>query len=380
MEEKLKHKRIAIIDHTESRDGRVDALFDYFKNRGAEVNVITSNFSHYTKVFINTKRINYIYLPVVPYKKNISLKRIISHIGFARKVKDKLNEENYDLVWALIPPNYLLKEIVKSKKKTNFKLIADIEDLWPESLPVKNSKLSFPFKLWRNLRDKNLDKADKIVTECDLYRKYLPKKVLSKTTTLHLAMSKANFINNSLSNKSYIKIVYLGSINNIINIDLICKVVNMFTKFSKVEFRIIGDGENRKKLIYALQKNKKIIVKFYGKIFDEQKKKQLISECNFGINLMQPNIVVGLTMKSMDYLKNGVPLINNIKGDTHELVDKYKIGLNVPFNSDEIASILPKTYDKNFRNRIIDLYNKNFSLEIFDKKITKLLMDLFKQI
>lgn len=48
---------------------------------------------------------------------------------------------------------------------------------------------------------------------------------------------------------------------------------------------------------------------------------------------------VGLTMKSIDYLENGLPLINNIAGDTSNFVNEYLIGFNY-INTDSVVEQL----------------------------------------
>ena len=44
---------------------------------------------------------------------------------------------------------------------------------------------------------------------------------------------------------------------------------------------------------------------------------------------MKSSVRVGLTMKSIDYLSYGIPILNTIPDDTWELVDREKIGVNV---------------------------------------------------
>lgn len=371
-------KKIAIVDHTESRDGRVDNLVEYFENQGANVEVITSNFSHYTKKKITQKKDRYIYIPVITYNKNISLKRIFSHIGFARKVKKTIDNNGYDLVWALVPPNFLLKEI--NKCKNNFTFVADIEDLWPESLPINNKyKKNILFNTWKNIRNNNLKRVHYIVTECNLYHNYIPANLLFKTKTIYLSQKKVDLLDNIQMNRSILKLAYVGSINNIIDIELITKVTKKLLKYIKIEFVIIGDGENRDKLINSLRKIPGVIVKFYGKIFDENKKRAILKNCNFGINLMRPNVVVGLTMKSIDYLRNGLPLINNIKEDTYELVKENNIGINVTTDACDITkTIIDNSYNIQFKNKVIKIYNKNFSTNAFNQNLNLMFEDIKK--
>ena len=54
-----------------------------------------------------------------------------------------------------------------------------------------------------------------------------------------------------------------------------------------------------------------------------------MSRCHFGFNLMKPDVCVGLTMKSVDYFRHDLPILNNIPADTAELVDREQVGLNV---------------------------------------------------
>ncbi|WP_283651883.1 hypothetical protein [Enterococcus faecium] len=44
---------------------------------------------------------------------------------------------------------------------------------------------------------------------------------------------------------------------------------------------------------------------------------------------MKNTLKIGLTTKSMDYLCEGLPLINSVGSDTMELVKYYNAGLNL---------------------------------------------------
>ena len=48
---------------------------------------------------------------------------------------------------------------------------------------------------------------------------------------------------------------------------------------------------------------------------------------------MKPQVCVGLTMKSLDYLWGGLPIINTIQGDTHKICEEEKIGWNLSYNN-----------------------------------------------
>ena len=54
--------------------------------------------------------------------------------------------------------------------------------------------------------------------------------------------------------------------------------------------------------------------------------------------MMVSNAVVGLTTKSVDYFSFALPIVNNIKGDTTELVKARKIGINYSGKAEQILN------------------------------------------
>ena len=59
------------------------------------------------------------------------------------------------------------------KKHHNVKVMYDIIDLWPESMPIDRYKGLLPFKIWKNNRDKYLSSGDVVFCECELFKKYV---------------------------------------------------------------------------------------------------------------------------------------------------------------------------------------------------------------
>ena len=65
---------------------------------------------------------------------------------------------------------------------------------------------------------------------------------------------------------------------------------------------------------------------------------------------MKKSVCVGLTMKSIDYFEFGLPIINNIKGDTWNAVEEYGIGINYR-RRDLLITVSPNNVErKNARN------------------------------
>lgn len=339
-----------------------------------DVEVVMSDFNHINKTY-NTcyKEVNYIHAK--KYKKNISMSRVLSHIDFARNVGKYLDKMKPDMIYALLPPNSVAGVCSDYKKKNpECKLFYDLIDMWPESFPIDGLK-SFPLiKYWKKLRDVNLLIADHVFTECKLFKNNLPKINEKKISTLYLfkdiSDSFNEYIKSEIENHEYFEhtqlvLGYVGSINNIIDIEAISKVINKTCEKYDVLVNVIGDGESRDRFISAL-KNAGAEVIYHGKIFDDNVKFQILSKCDYGINMMKDNVMVGLTIKSIDYLSYGIPLISNIKGDTADLIRDNNIGINI---NDEDAFKRIKKIDKDTRLRVFSTYLSMFSRQAYESEI-----------
>ena len=362
-------------------DNRLKYIEEYLKKNGYTVYYITSDFDHISKKKYTINRKNTIQLKVMPYSKNLSIKRVLSHLIFSYKVYRELNKINPDLVYSMLPPNFLAFFTSLYKKKKKNRLIYDIYDLWPESFPNKDSYLAgFVFDNWKKLRNRNLKNADLIYAECNLFREKLDY-VLNglNTKTLYLTKNSNSYTITPKIENNKINICYLGSINNIIDISAITLLLKKINYYKPVTLHIIGDGESRDVFIKEIKKSG-IDMVYYGKIYDDFKKAEIFNKCSFGINMMKDTVCVGLTMKSIDYFQAGLPILNNISGDTAEIVDKYKIGFNITENNlqeiGELVSMLSKESIIDMRKRTVNVFEHYFSIDSFKENVRSTMNEL----
>lgn len=348
---------------------RVELLKDYYESMGYEVNVVLSNFRHLKKEFIDEKSSGYIYVNTKPYYKNLSVQRLRSHYLFSKDAFDIVKKLNPDLLHVLIPANSLAKEAKKYKRDNpKTRLILDLIDLWPETMPIGSIKNHFPFSLWKNVRDKNLNNADIIYNECNLYKEILNKEDDLRFKTLYWAKKTKQLSSNPSLSDDKIHLCYLGSINNIISIDdivLICKKIN---DYKPVTLEIIGGGENKDKLIKSLENNSIKVVE-HGLVYNQIEKQKIFDCCHFGLNIYKKSVCIGLTMKSLDYFQAGLPVINNIRGDTWELINKNNAGIN--FDNDLNINQLSLDSNLQMRKNSLRLYENNFSKRSFFSTMEK---------
>ena len=372
--------KAALISCFDWYDMRLKHVEKILKDGGYNVVYYTSNFDHRSKKKVCAESNNIHYIDVPAYKKNISIQRLVSHGVFARLIYKEMMKEKPNIIYCLIPPNSLASLMARYKKLNKCALLLDIIDLWPESLPTKNMLLSRVYSLWKHLRDNNLQCADYIITECNLYQEILKLHVRNiKCKTIYLAKECIPLLNMPDLSMDVIQLCYLGSVNNIIDIRKIVSLISEITRYKPVILHIIGDGEKKDELINEVR-NVGARVEFYGMIFDIYKKQEIFSKCHFGLNIMKDTVCVGLTTKSIDYLQAGLPIINNIKYDTENIVKQYNIGYNITNkNIERIATIISSISISEFlnmRDKTINVFNSIFSINNLNKGLLEVFREL----
>lgn len=330
--ENKKPKTAYFISSTNHYNVRTGKFVNDYVKKSYDVIYVTSDFDHMTKKrycfneYKNSKQLH-----VISYKKNLSISRILSHLMFSYKTFYMLLACKPELVYVEVPNNSLVKSSAKYKKINNAEIIVDVFDMWPESMPVKtkNMIVNWGFDIWRNFRNKNLKFADQIWIECDYYRELLSaQKINLPMETKYLKLKNAETSIEMKVSEEEIDLCYLGSINNIIDISLIEKIVSEFAKNKRTRIHIIGDGERKDEFLDILKKNSIEIID-HGKVYEIDKLQEIFDQCWFGINVLREDLAIGITMKSISYFRGGLPIINTVQGDTSRFVEECNIGINV---------------------------------------------------
>lgn len=330
--ENKKPKTAYFISSTNHYNVRTGKFVNDYVKKGYDVIYVTSDFDHMTKKrycfneYKNSKQLH-----VISYKKNLSISRILSHLMFSYKTFYMLLACKPELVYVEVPNNSLVKSSAKYKKINNAEIIVDVFDMWPESMPVKTKNIivNRGFNIWRNFRNKNLKFADQIWIECDYYRELLSAQNINlPMETKYLTLENAETSIETKVSEDEIDLCYLGSINNIIDISLIEKIVSELAKNKRTRIHIIGDGERKDEFLEILKQNSIEIID-HGKVYEIDKLQEIFNQCWFGVNVLREGLAIGITMKSISYFRGGLPIINTVQGDTSRFVEECNIGINV---------------------------------------------------
>ena len=365
--------KACVVTCFESNEERVAFVADTLKRKGFDVMIITSDFSHLKKTGRNNIPSSYCAIPTRPYKKNLSLARILSHLRFAKDAFIKIKEADPDLIWLMAPANSLIKEAERYRRDSRkAKLIIDIIDMWPESLPVSFNKNLFPLNIWRNIRKNHISCADALVCECDLYREILEQEYDKTITTIHWVKDHDAVIKKPDPDNDRLSLVYIGSINNIIDAERIAEVISKITM--PVVLHVIGEGENTENFLKLTEQVCEVI--YHGPVRDEETKSEIFSLCHAGVNIYKEGLYIGLTVKCIDYFSHDLPIINNIKGDTWNLVETYDAGINL--SQDTAVDGAELIALRRHPEKIEALYRDHFTKEVFYKKCAQVIDEVMR--
>lgn len=370
-------KTAVLISCSDHYGHRLFAMDAYLRSRGYRTEYITSDFDHNTKQVFRCEARPCVQLHAKPYRKNLSVARILSHRGFSRDVFRHLDrlEKQPDAVVALLPPNFLSHYAAKYKKRhPQVKLIFDIFDLWPETFPSGRVKalLKPAFAVWAWVRDHSLPAADFVTTECELFRQRLNLRADRSASVYLCAEPLALHAEPPRLRENALDACYLGAINNIVDIDRICALLKRLAECRSITLHIIGKGERQQELIDKARFAGAEVI-FYGPIYDDGKKLEIMNGCHFGLNVMKESVCIGLTMKSVEYFRFGLPIVNSIPADTRRLVEREKVGITLDEQcADTIAAMdnagwlalrrnVSRVFDERFRkDGILEQYARLF--------------------
>ncbi len=353
-------------------------VMGFFKKNNYDTIYLYADYDHFTKKEnINIRECGE-KIHVKKYKKNISLKRLYSHYVFAEKVRERIEDIKPDIIYCTIPPNYLVKELSDYKyTHPNTKLIYDVYDMWPESIPYANKikVLKFPFAIWRGFRSRNISKADLVLCVSEQGKKALIPELNSTPVRVLKPMISIGEVPKYHPNIEIFSFCYLGMINHITDINLGVHILGELAKKKPTVLHIIGDGQNLYEFVKKL-KEKKVKVICHGCVFDLKKKNEIFEMCNMGLNIPRKEIDSTMSLKAMEYLRAGLPFINNANGDIRRVVEEDGCGLN--YRGDvanlikEIVPLDEETYIE-MHNKCIYSYGKRFLTQNYDEIIGSVL-------
>jgi glycosyltransferase involved in cell wall biosynthesis len=352
-----------------SGNNRTNYIPQFLHNHGYNVELVTSNFNHHKKekVIVKEKRdYKVTLLKEIGYKKNVSLKRVLSIIVYQFNLKNYLKHlSGFDYVYVFVPPHSVAHIARDFAKRINAKLIIDVRDLWPEAYKILfNNDVLYNLLFWPLLIHANITykSTSLIFTVSKSYKQRIERvNNFSQVNILYLGTSLSEFDkfkNNDLIIKKDLDefwLTYSGTLGNSYDIELLLKVYKLLLNdgFTKIKLLIVGSGPNIQKL-KLLDKELNTSTLFFPRL-EYPKMVPIICNSDILLNPLVKNASQSIINKHMDYAAAGIPVISTqLTKEYKDLLKNYNSGFSIN-----------RTDHNDFKNHILKLYfDKTLRLEM----------------
>jgi hypothetical protein len=334
-------------------------LLSIFENADGEKLVITTDFNHRMKKYyteVESGNPDQIHLHVPSYKNNLSIKRIWSHIIFAKRLMKYLKTMKVkpDVAYCTMPTSSSAYVCAKYCKKYGVKFVIDVIDLWPDSLlPLVKGRAVIKRILypWTYLTRYAYRHADVIMGESVAYLKEAKKYnqgAMAYPIYLGVDMQLIDRVkmNNPVSlnkPKDEIWIAYAGSLGTSYDFDTLLDAVKNINGRCKYKLWFIGDGVRHNEIATVI-KEANLNAEITGFLSYDQLLGYL-AYCDIAINIFRKGTKVVYSYKFNDYIAMNCFVLNSLEGETSSLVDDYKVGLNFDFSKNQLSIVLTDVID-----------------------------------
>jgi len=341
--EKQKIVLVSLFYYEQTDNIRITTIYNLLKEKSSDVELITTDFNHRTKQKHDASRhpSDITFLPVPEYRRNVSFRRLFSHLVFAVRLFFYLRKLPYrpSKVYCLVPAVTAGLACHHYCKKKQIPFVVDVIDLWPESFIVLSSYkklLRFVTFPWKKIAEKVYQSADLLFAGSVQYAhhaekfnrktKAVPVYLGTDTKYYKTLVSSCNLSVKKPENQKWI--CFGGMLGNSYDIDII---LESFKKLSdkrddNVKLIFVGDGPMKAEINRFKQKYD-LNIEITGFLSYACYMKYL-SYADVAINSFRRGTEVAYSYKFNDYLTAGVPVLNNVKGEMAGLITRYNLGRN----------------------------------------------------
>lgn len=320
--------------------------------------------------------------------------RLYIYIFFVFKslLKILFLKEKYDVVIVTEPSIFMGIVGIVSKWKFRCKFIFDIRDLWPECLKnvsiFKKSKFilncsylfeSFIFRF-----------TDALIINSEGFRSYILDKGYKKEIV---------FVPNGLSDEDRDKnkqivlntnknkrftVIYTGMLGLPQNVRSIVKVARNLRKYEDIDFKIIGTGIQKQRVLELINYYKLTNIKVMEAMPKDEALKE-VAKAHIGLVHLRGDSAFDLVIpgKIIDYMGIGIPIVAGVEGYTSTIIKESNAGIvTKPDDHRAMAKAIEKLYfDDTLQSKYAKnglefseyRFNWNYNIKKVDKLITRLI-------
>lgn len=333
---------------------------------GYDITIFSGSYLHYTgqqlikndlSFYVEKEYdgIKFRFIKTRSYKDN-GKERILNffdyYFNLKRIVKELIEKGDIpNLIYASSPHPLALMAGIQIAKRLKIKCIGEVRDFWPEV-----------FFLGGRLKEKSILGQILLKGEKYLYKNldgiiflkegdidYIIDRKWDKFHGGPVDLNKIEYINNGVdlntfdfNKKTYslldrdledncFKVIYVGAIRKINNLNKILDVAKLFVDDEKIKFLIYGDGNEREQLEQRI-KDEKISNVFFKGYVEKKYIPFILSKA--GVNILNYSQIAynwtrgNSSNKLFEYMASGKPIISTIKMG-YSIIQKYKCGIEL---------------------------------------------------
>lgn len=354
---------------------------------GCRVEVITSTFSHGPKAQREepTKGLPYklTHIREPGYRRNVSLRRALSHEAFAHQLRVHLrNAARPDVVYCGVPSLAAGEAAAEFSRRHQVPLVVDVQDLWPEAfaMVVPPTVARLAFAPMRRRADRVYSAADALVA---VSRTYLERALRSnpecpRRAVVFLGTDLRRFDEAvdqcALSEHSArpFQVAYVGTLSRSYDLGMVLEGIKLAEAKSGIVMRLVvmGDGPDRER-VQGKAQELGVTAEFTGRLPYAQMARRLV-HCDVAVNPIMARSAASIINKVCDYGAAALPVLNTQdSAEYRALLERYNAGLNsANGNSIELADNLGLlASDPNLRERLAR-GSRRLAEELFDRSVT----------
>ncbi|MDY7009293.1 MAG: glycosyltransferase [Planctomycetota bacterium] len=346
-----------------NRGTRLPVIADMLVNRGCDVEYVTTNFDHARKRYFGGKEIEecktrrpykLTVLKVFGYSKNISIRRVLTHIYLSVRyfiyLVRRLKMGDVVVIPSRPPELILCAAIACGLRRAS--VVLDITDIWPDMLHFAGRTHFQAFKIYCNIF---LTRAMKRITRfihsspnfLEWVNRYAPG---STSTFVSLGFDRERWDTirpGSRQRGDKLSLVCVTLLQRQIDVMPILEALVNRKRFT---FSIIGDdgtGERFQECRSFIEKHGMDDVCIVGRLSPEDVVEHL-KRHDIGI---VPMISSSIPNKVFDYIGAHIPIISLGDMDASQFVRDNDIGWTAPFDGERVGQLLDSISDEEINNK-----------------------------
>ena len=384
------------IDGKGDRLYRTGILAGILEKQGHEVVWWTSTVDHVRKKqrfdtdkFVTlSSNLRFVCLHSIFYRKNISLSRIINHVGIARKFRAlSKREEKPDIILCSFPTIELSAEAVKYGRSHGVPVVLDVRDLWPDIfVNLIPSWIRFVPRLllWRWFQqtrfafrhctaiigvsqgylDWGLKYAGRAKTDYDCIFPLGYKNSRAVSIDQDRIAEEMADIGVDTSRVTFL---FIGSFGRTYDLSVVIEAARRLEHehCDRIQFVLCGDGERYTEWKEQARGLSSII--FTGWINREQVS-YLLSISNVGLAAYAKGAPQGLPNKFFEYMSAGLAILSSLNGEGEQLIEKAQCGYTYSAGDVEnlvngVRILLDDDYRKKMAKSSLATFEENYRAE-----------------